>query len=631
MKVPPWQVGAVAVLTLWSVVAFAQTTPPSVYDPFSDPQRAGARGVYDSAGAVAILTVYGEDKHRLDRQALVKLTNKANNEIAWRTTQDNSEALFNNLLVGTYDLEISAVGYLTEHKSLVVGGLFVTYRPEVFLKRDPVAVDLTAREAREMRPKARREMNRAILALRSGDLNQARKRLTAAYNAAPSSPDVNFLLGYFWFAKQNFPEAEKYLVEAVGRDNQNVQALTLLGRVRLLRDDEEGARRPLEQAVAADPEYWLAHSLLGQTYLKLRDYEKARDQAQLAVEKGKGLGNSAQLVLGQALANLGQNKEAVTAFSAFLNGSPASPLAAQVKEMIDEIERRQTNPTAAAKPLAPIPERTLAAQEPVILKSWGPPGVDEARPAVSVGVECPTDKVIEGAGRRVKQLLEDVTRFDAIEDVLHQDIDEAGNPTSNEVRKFNYVAAIGEVQPGVLQVDEYRSSRSDVFDFPRQIATRGPPGLVLVFHPAIRDDYQMQCEGLGQWRGQATWLVHFRQRDDRPSRIHGYNLAGKVHPVSLKGRAWISASTFQIVRTEAELVKPMPEIQLVKEQWAVEYGPVTFPKKKVELWLPKTAELYFDFRHHRYFRRHSFDKFMLFSVESEEKRKTPAGDAPPES
>jgi hypothetical protein len=39
--------------------------------------------------------------------------------------------------------------------------------------------------------------------------------------------------------------------------------------------------------------------------------------------------------------------------------------------------------------------------------------------------------------------------------------------------------------------------------------------------------------------------------------------------------------------------------------------------------LPKNAEIYFDFRRHHYLRRHSFDHFMLFSVDSEEKRSEP--------
>jgi hypothetical protein len=104
-----------------------------------------------------------------------------------------------------------------------------------------------------------------------------------------------------------------------------------------------------------------------------------------------------------------------------------------------------------------------------------------------------------------------------------------------------------------------------------------------------------------------------------------YNIAGKSYAVGLKGRAWITADKFQIVRIEADMVSPMPEIQLLSEHQSVEYGPVPFVSRNTTLWLPKSAEIYFDFRKHRYYRRHSFDHYMLYSVDSVEKRKEPAG------
>ncbi|HLO06237.1 MAG TPA: hypothetical protein VK198_06350, partial [Terriglobales bacterium] len=120
-----------------------------------------------------------------------------------------------------------------------------------------------------------------------------------------------------------------------------------------------------------------------------------------------------------------------------------------------------------------------------------------------------------------------------------------------------------------------------------------------------------------------TWLVYFRQRTDRPNRLHSYVLNGKGYPVGLKGRAWIKTDSFQIVRMESDLVSPAPAIQLASEHQIVEYGPVMFAKKNEELWLPHSAQLYFEFRKRRYFRRHSFDHFMLFSVDAAEKRNEP--------
>jgi hypothetical protein len=144
----------------------------------------------------------------------------------------------------------------------------------------------------------------------------------------------------------------------------------------------------------------------------------------------------------------------------------------------------------------------------------------------------------------------------------------------------------------------------------------------------MRDEFDMTCEGLGDWRGQATWLVHFRQREDRPNRMHSYKLGKQIYPVNLKGRAWIRADNFQIVRMESDLVRPMPQVQLLSEHQVVQYEPIPFGKTAV-LWLPKSAEIYFDFRRQRYYRRHSFDHYMLFAVNSEERRKEPSAPSIP--
>jgi hypothetical protein len=260
------------------------------------------------------------------------------------------------------------------------------------------------------------------------------------------------------------------------------------------------------------------------------------------------------------------------------------------------------------------------------IKTWEPPGIDDNKPSVAAGVACPADKVISETGEPVKQLVEDISKFAAVEELLHENVDELGNAITKETRKYNYLAEISETKAGYLEVEEYRTEHAEVAQFPDGMVSKGFPTLAFVFHPDMRDNFEFTCEGLGEWHGRATWLVHFRQRDDRPNLIHDFKIGPMIYAINLKGRAWVTADKFQIIRIESELVKPMPNIQLLTEHQIVEYGPVQFPKKNVELWLPKSAELYFDFRKHRYFRRHSFDHFMLFSTDSVEKYSGPKED-----
>jgi hypothetical protein len=101
---------------------------------------------------------------------------------------------------------------------------------------------------------------------------------------------------------------------------------------------------------------------------------------------------------------------------------------------------------------------------------------------------------------------------------------------------------------------------------------------------------------------------------------------GASYPAALKGRAWIAAESFQIVQLETDLVAPLPQIRLVVDHATVEYGPVYFRARKVTMWLPQTAEFYYDWRGHRGHRVHRFTNYLLFSVSEKERISEPKAD-----
>lgn len=598
--------------------------------------RVDSRAVYQTAPGTGVLvfTVFSENTRvHLDRQALLRLVSHKNETAIWQTTEDTSQAVFTNVPFGSYAVEVSAVGYLSAQKDVPMMSLLGPALIDIVLQRDPSAITLDVAD-RILSSKARKETKRAVSALKSGNFRNAQKQLDEAYKSAPSSADLNFLLGYLYFQKKDFEKASNYLGIATTLNSRDAQSLTLLGRVGLERRDYVAARSALERAVAADAESWLPHNLIADSYLRQRNYDKARDEAQVAIAKGKTEASPAQLVLGQALVGLGLDEQGVQALNTFLQESPRHPMAGQVRSLIAEIREHESGSLPAET--AVKTEARLAGIDPLealtapqlSVKSWQLPGIDESKVALASGVECPSEKVVEEAGKHVQELVEDVTRFAAVEDLFHQSLDEFGNPIRTETRKYNYVASISEPEPGSLMVDEYRADKLDLKGYPDQIASTGFAALALVFHPHMRDNFDIICEGQGDWHGQAIWLVGFRQRRDKPSRMHSYKVGDFTHPIDLKGRAWITADKFQIVRIESELVRPMPDIKLLSEHQVVEYGPIQFEKTNTSLWLPKSADIYFDFRRHRYHRRHSFDHYMLFSTDAQEKRKEPKAEAP---
>jgi len=156
--------------------------------------------------------------------------------------------------------------------------------------------------------------------------------------------------------------------------------------------------------------------------------------------------------------------------------------------------------------------------------------------------------------------------------------------------------------------------------------------LVVVFHPYYAGNYEMTCEGLARWNGGLAWQVHFRQRPDKPNTIRSYRNGpqGQGYPVALKGRGWIAADNYQIVRLETNMVAPMPEIKLAAEHVNIEYAPVRFRQGALEMWLPASVEVYSDWRGRRVRRQHRFSNYLLFSVDDKQRISAPKGqEAPP--
>jgi hypothetical protein len=121
--------------------------------------------------------------------------------------------------------------------------------------------------------------------------------------------------------------------------------------------------------------------------------------------------------------------------------------------------------------------------------------------------------------------------------------------------------------------------------------------LALLFSSALQTDYQMRCEGFTEWNTQQAWVVYFRQREGKRPRTAVIPTTTAVHPVSLKGRAWIAADSGYVIHLETSLVKGIALIDVQSaapvfvrtNSVSVNYAPVKFESKDIVLWLPQSA------------------------------------------
>jgi hypothetical protein len=415
----------------------------------------------------------------------------------------------------------------------------------------------------------------------------------------------------------NWAQARSYWIRTLDLYPKHLRALLSLSEM-LLRENKTAEALPLAtRAVQAEPFSWRAHALLASVYLRQDSPDDAIHQAERAIELGHQEAALAQPLLAAALAKRGDKQRATSVLQSYIQDHRGDTAAEQQLESLramGDIPAEMTAPASA----------TVAGSLP-LPSNWLPANIDDRVPPVEPNATCVLDEVLQKVGERMQELVGNVDRYTATESVVHQSIDKWGVASSSETRKFNYLVSIAEPKPGLLLVEEYRNTGASLGDFPGGVETRGIPLLTLIFHPHVSENFEMACEGLARWNGGLTWQVHFRQRADKPNRVKSFRvgLDGPSYPAALKGRAWIAADSYQIVRLETDLVAPVPEIRLVADHTAIDYGLVHFRERQVDMWLPKNADLYYDWRGRRAHRRHSFSNYLLFSVDDKQHISTP--------
>ncbi len=582
--------------------------------------------------ASLVVSVRMPDGSPLDTPAVVNLNTFSGGSAGIGVFRSGT-AEFTNLPPASYTLEIIAAGYqrVTENVQIVNSA-----------ERQQLSISLTPESSPSaassppgspiLAPNAEKEVTKALEDLRANKSDDARKHLEKASHMAPSHPDVSYLWGMYYAQIKDFAKAKAYWEKAAQISPRHVFSLAALAQLALQNSDYPAATGYLLRASEAAPSAWRYHERIAEIYFNQRQYEEAQKQAQRALELGKERAAGAQFVLAQTLLHSNDSHAAMKALTAFLKSQPSGPRAVEAQKLLDTLQKPELTapgptggaPTPASTSQAPAPSLVADLMPP---PKWMPPDVDDSMPAVESAASCPLQKIQEQAGNRVSDFVDAVNRIAATESLENEVIDHSGLPVRRASRNYSYVASVHQVRPGMYVMEEYRNGIMDLDQFPERIATLGLTALVMVFHPVYMEDYELACEGLSRWHGGLAWQVHFRQKPDKPARLRSYRVNSRSFSISLRGRAWISADNFQVVSLETDLVSPVPQIQLRAEHIAVEYMPVTFKSHHQELWLPESAEIYFDYGNRRMHRRHHFRDYMLFAVDERQQISDPKVEA----
>ncbi len=541
-------------------------------------------------------------------------------KVVKQVNAEGGVAEFAELAPGRYTLRVVAEGFEAVKQTIEVSGgpavasVQLRHTGENFVEQTAVSGLYGTGSTGFMMQndaQAHRRMLKISQYLRDNKPDKARLDLERLYLDQPFDASLNYLYGLYEKEVNDVPRAKFYWQKAVSLDSKNLAALLELGHIELDQGNAAEAIPYLRRAVQASPTSWHSHALLVLAYCKQKEYAEAINEADRALDLGHGQAALVMPMLASALAAQGDKERAVQVLQEFLKDHPDS----EAQGLLDLLNSK------GAAPSGTVGEARLLSSfdTPLLPSVWMPAGVDDAMPPVEPGVQCPQAMVLQKASERITELVQNVDRFEATESMEHRRINGIGIPTAAQLRTYRYLVSIGELRPGLLSVEEFRDAPLNQDSVPDGVQTIGLPAMVLVFHPLQLDNYKFTCEGLAHTGAGLTWQVHFQQRPDRIPTLHAYALGDQSFAVGLKGRAWITADSFQIVRLITDLVKSYPEIRLAAEHTAIEYGPVRFRRKDVQMWLPQKAEVYFDWRGKRVHRSLSYSNFMLYSVDEKQK------------
>jgi VWFA-related protein len=249
---------------------------------------------------------------------------------------------------------------------------------------------------------------------------------------------------------------------------------------------------------------------------------------------------------------------------------------------------------------------------------WAPPKVDKPLKSLSTNAPCDPAGVLKHTGASALALATNLQRFSAQEHIDYVMIDRAGMVEEYDSGSFQYVYSIQQQGSGSLS-REYRAPSKGSHTFPAAGQNVGEAAIALMFLPDLQTDYEMNCEGADERNGQLDWVVHFRQRKDRPSRTAKVWVESVVHPAMLEGRAWISQEDFQVVHLEAALIDGVPDIGLQGLGVVVDYRLVQGASGNIGLWLPCSISTYRDYDARRTILTHKYSDVQVFTVETKEK------------
>lgn len=473
--------------------------------------------------------------------------------------------------------------------------------------------------------KAKKEYGQACDALQHKKTLDAENHLNKAVRAYPKYALAWVTLGQMLAAQQHMEEAHNACSQAAAAENTYVPAYLCLAelaaRTRSWDEMLKLSERALELEPGMNP---IAYEYNAAANLKLGKLDDAEKSALRALDIDKLHSEPrVHFVLAQIYEAKGEPAKEAAQLQEYLKYATNSDDIALVKQSLAQMNKQAITGDLVDHPAVPDRAAELASssQGTSSRRSWGPADIDELIPPVLNDGSCPLPQILKETSARTQDLIDNLQRFSASERIEQVELDKNGKKRNEISLLVNYVAQIQENSYGYPTIDEYRAGNTAIEH--GAMTDNGTAAFALIFHPTHLGNFEFRCEGLSELLGSPAWQVHFEESPDPNKAFIAVRVRGSIYLPRFKGRAWISAGSYEVLRIDTDLLSPIPQIDLQREHFVINYAPVEFKNRRERLWLPQSTSIYLAYRGHRYERVHTFGEFQLFSIDSDQAIKEP--------
>jgi hypothetical protein len=576
-----------------------------------------------------IVEIRRADGETLSGTATIRLTTRqaAQAEVV-AAPQQRHRARFSKVPLGPIRLQVLSEGFATADLRLLLEHANRELRVTIYL-RQPAGAESGSDEALPALSAAASSNYAKILdSLRKGNLKESRHHYAKLRRSALGHPHVQYLAGVVDYKSKDTGMALFHFSQAAYLNAGFEDSAHALGALLYHTGIFSDAYLVFRGLAEKHPDEWAPAWEAASAAFRAARYPEAREHALSASKAGSQLAPKAELLLALTDALLNKWSEAYQAANASLAHTSDAALTATAKDLLTAVGP----PDAASddRRHALAPERAeaalLAAEFDPRLppRMWAPPDVDDAAPVLAQGESsCNSAEILQSAGQRVQVRFAELSDVAATERIEQAVVDATGRVKPLHHFTVDYIADVHPLPNNHYAVDEFQGGVLPEPSSTSPPVAHGLAAMALVFYPPMQSDFAFKCEGLTQWNSRPAWSIYFTQRKDLPARLYAYNQSGTFYPAYLRGRGIVDQQSGELLHIETDLQDPIPEVRLEEEHLVVDYKPVTFKSLSQPAYLPATAELYTHLRGHLYRVRHSFEKYLRFSVKTKQDMRTP--------